>query len=243
MLTWYAVDRPRFGDTGSRGKKHAKTGMNAQRTRGAAPRMVWARKMLVRQRFDGWTRQSTTPLMVAPDMAVKGPVGSILDIRCFCGCRKFRTVRCCFKNEWMWTEVQAEVITWSRSYQCLRLTSKNRKLSSRYRSSIAIVRCLSLIDHRQTEHILRDTVCTFPPEYCEFGSSLTRCKEWLHAAHPKLFERYYSEGDSSLHHPKTKLLTIVLDIRGSPIEARHAQLGGSSEAREGYCKERSKGRG
>lgn len=37
-------------------------------------------------------------------------------------------------------------------------------------------------------------VCTFPPEYCEFGSSITRCKEWLEEEHPDLFSKYYSDG-------------------------------------------------
>ncbi|KIM61460.1 hypothetical protein SCLCIDRAFT_1215913 [Scleroderma citrinum Foug A] len=36
-------------------------------------------------------------------------------------------------------------------------------------------------------------VCGFPPEYCEFGSSLTRCKEWLKEEHPALYNRYYSD--------------------------------------------------
>jgi hypothetical protein len=37
-------------------------------------------------------------------------------------------------------------------------------------------------------------VCAYPPEYCEFGSSLTKCKEWLHEQHPDLYDKYYSEG-------------------------------------------------
>lgn len=37
-------------------------------------------------------------------------------------------------------------------------------------------------------------VCTFPPEYCEFGSHLTRCKAWLQQERPDLFDRYYSDG-------------------------------------------------
>jgi len=36
-------------------------------------------------------------------------------------------------------------------------------------------------------------VCTFPVEYCEFGSSLTRCKEWLKEANQEIYEKYYSE--------------------------------------------------
>ncbi|KAF8581912.1 density-regulated protein DRP1 [Ramaria rubella] len=41
--------------------------------------------------------------------------------------------------------------------------------------------------------VLYCEVCSFPPEYCEFGSHLTRCKAWLEDAHPDLYERYYSE--------------------------------------------------
>ena len=37
-------------------------------------------------------------------------------------------------------------------------------------------------------------VCTFPLEYCEFGSHFTKCKEWLKEEHPDLFDRYYSDG-------------------------------------------------
>jgi len=36
-------------------------------------------------------------------------------------------------------------------------------------------------------------VCTFPLEYCEFGSHFTRCKEWLLKEHPDQYEKYYSE--------------------------------------------------
>jgi len=43
-------------------------------------------------------------------------------------------------------------------------------------------------------HIPISPVCTFPPEYCEFGSSLTRCKEWLQGANSQLFDKYYSDG-------------------------------------------------
>lgn len=36
-------------------------------------------------------------------------------------------------------------------------------------------------------------VCTLPPEYCEFGVSLKRCKEWLAQNEPELFDKLYSE--------------------------------------------------
>lgn len=36
-------------------------------------------------------------------------------------------------------------------------------------------------------------VCTFPPEYCEFGKSFRKCKEWLEDNHSQLFDKLYSE--------------------------------------------------
>lgn len=39
-------------------------------------------------------------------------------------------------------------------------------------------------------------MCTFPLEYCEFGSRFSKCKEWLKGEHPDIFDRYYSEGDT-----------------------------------------------
>ena len=37
-------------------------------------------------------------------------------------------------------------------------------------------------------------MCSFPLEYCEFGSSFTKCKETLLEEDPALYEKYYSEG-------------------------------------------------
>lgn len=39
-------------------------------------------------------------------------------------------------------------------------------------------------------------VCTYPPEFCEFGLTFTRCKEWLSTANATLFELLY--GDEAL---------------------------------------------
>jgi len=49
------------------------------------------------------------------------------------------------------------------------------------------------LDTISPKDVLYCDVCAFPPEYCEFGSHLTRCKEWLAEAHPELFQKYYSE--------------------------------------------------
>ena len=37
------------------------------------------------------------------------------------------------------------------------------------------------------------TPTAFPPEYCEFASSTSKCKQWLADAHPDLFKQLYSE--------------------------------------------------
>ncbi|CAG8447120.1 8623_t:CDS:2 [Ambispora leptoticha] len=34
-------------------------------------------------------------------------------------------------------------------------------------------------------------VCTLPPEYCEFGPTLDKCKKWLQEKHPELYERLH----------------------------------------------------
>ncbi|CAK7902914.1 hypothetical protein CAAN1_18S00430 [[Candida] anglica] len=36
-------------------------------------------------------------------------------------------------------------------------------------------------------------VCTFPPEYCEFGLSFKRCKDWLKENQEDLFDKLYSD--------------------------------------------------
>lgn len=57
----------------------------------------------------------------------------------------------------------------------------------------------------QARQVVYCEICALPPEYCEFGGSLKRCKEWLITAHPELYERIYSDqavedamGDMSL---------------------------------------------
>lgn len=36
-------------------------------------------------------------------------------------------------------------------------------------------------------------ICTFPPEYCEFSSSSTKCRAWLSSSHPELAAKIYSD--------------------------------------------------
>jgi density-regulated protein len=57
-------------------------------------------------------------------------------------------------------------------------------------------------------------------EYCEFGSSITRCKEWLQKEHPDLFDKYYSDGLSP-----TFNVSWLRRTEGGRVEALQAKVG------------------
>jgi len=73
--------------------------------------------------------------------------------------------------------------------------------------------------------VLYCSVCTFPVEYCEFGSSLTKCKEWLHGAHPDLYDKFYSEDAL-----QSKLGTMSLEAQ-SKLEKDIAEKEAKAEAK------------
>ncbi|KIY45141.1 density-regulated protein DRP1, partial [Fistulina hepatica ATCC 64428] len=73
--------------------------------------------------------------------------------------------------------------------------------------------------------VLYCAVCSFPPEYCEFGSRLTRCKEWLKGAHPDLYDKYYS--DEAL---VNKVGTLSLDAQAK-LEKDTAKKEAKAEAK------------
>ncbi|TFY76034.1 hypothetical protein EWM64_g7978 [Hericium alpestre] len=75
-------------------------------------------------------------------------------------------------------------------------------------------------------------VCSFPPEYCEFGSSFTRCKEWLHEEHPDLYNKYYSE--EAL---QNKLGTLSLEAQ-SKLEKDTAKKEAKAEAKADAAKKK-----
>ncbi|EIM88624.1 density-regulated protein DRP1 [Stereum hirsutum FP-91666 SS1] len=80
--------------------------------------------------------------------------------------------------------------------------------------------------------ILYCGVCTFPPEYCEFGSSFTRCKEWLESEHPDLYQKYYS--DEAL---QSKLGTLSLEAQ-SKLEKDTAKKEAKAEAKADAAKKK-----
>ncbi|EGN93762.1 hypothetical protein SERLA73DRAFT_189529 [Serpula lacrymans var. lacrymans S7.3] len=77
----------------------------------------------------------------------------------------------------------------------------------------------------QPVQVLYCQVCTYPPEYCEFGSSITRCKEWIHDAHPSLYDKYYSE--EAL---QNKLGTLSLEAQAK-LEKETAKKEAKAEAK------------
>ncbi|KAF9026813.1 density-regulated protein DRP1 [Hymenopellis radicata] len=73
--------------------------------------------------------------------------------------------------------------------------------------------------------VLYCSVCTYPPEYCEFGERITRCKEWLEEAHPDLYAKYYS--DEAL---EAKVKTLSLEAQ-KKIEKDTAKKEAKAEAK------------
>ncbi|GAA5901702.1 Tma22p [Sporobolomyces salmoneus] len=45
----------------------------------------------------------------------------------------------------------------------------------------------------EAKQVLYCQVCSFPPEYCEFSSKSSKCKQWLQETHPSLYSTYYSD--------------------------------------------------
>ncbi|KAH7097253.1 hypothetical protein BKA62DRAFT_675241 [Auriculariales sp. MPI-PUGE-AT-0066] len=68
-------------------------------------------------------------------------------------------------------------------------------------------------------------VCGYPPEFCEFGSHLTRCKTWLEESHPDLYQKYYSEEALA-----SKVGTLSLD-KQQKLEKDMAKAEAKAEAK------------
>ncbi|KAK9461530.1 translation initiation factor SUI1 [Lipomyces oligophaga] len=64
-----------------------------------------------------------------------------------------------------------------------------------------------MAEERKAVEVLYCGICTFPPEYCEFGGSLAKCKDWLKSTHESLYETLYSE-DAQL----SKIATTSLSL-------------------------------
>lgn len=73
--------------------------------------------------------------------------------------------------------------------------------------------------------VLYCAVCTFPIEYCEFGSSITRCKEWLKESNSALFDELYS--DEAL---QAKIGTLSLEAQAK-LEQDTAKKEAKAEAK------------
>ncbi|KXN89559.1 Translation machinery-associated protein 22 [Leucoagaricus sp. SymC.cos] len=83
---------------------------------------------------------------------------------------------------------------------------------------------------RPPVEVLYCAVCTFPIEYCEFGSSLTRCKDWLKETQPELFDKLYSEGRDHFKALQAKVGTLSLEQQAK-IEQDTAKKEAKAEAK------------
>lgn len=51
----------------------------------------------------------------------------------------------------------------------------------------------SVLTGPQPREVIYCAVCTFPPEYCEFGPSPSKCRTWLKDNQPELYSKLWSE--------------------------------------------------
>ena len=77
----------------------------------------------------------------------------------------------------------------------------------------------------EPKSVLYCGVCSFPPEFCEFGGSFKRCKEWLEQNDKELYEKLYSEdalanATSTLSIDKEQKIAKELEKKQAKEEAK-----------------------
>lgn len=79
----------------------------------------------------------------------------------------------------------------------------NRVSCASLRSIIAITTIMASSEEApgpiapEAKSVLYCPHCTFPPEYCTFSSSASKCKAWLIESHPDLAEKIYGSSSSA----------------------------------------------
>lgn len=48
----------------------------------------------------------------------------------------------------------------------------------------------------EPKRIIYCGVCSYPPEFCEFGISLAKCQQWLQSNHPEIYTKLYPNSPS-----------------------------------------------
>ncbi|KAG4300679.1 hypothetical protein PCK1_003108 [Pneumocystis canis] len=60
---------------------------------------------------------------------------------------------------------------------------------------------------KKAKNVIYCGVCSFPPEYCEYGGSINKCMKWLKENHLEMYNQFYS-----------KVETISIDQKNLTIE-------------------------
>jgi hypothetical protein len=88
----------------------------------------------------------------------------------------------------------------------------------------------SLLAPIQAQDVLYCDVCGFPPEYCLYGSRLSKCKAALQKAHPDLFARIY--GGSSTEAGVQEVTEGVEKVKVNALDKEAAKKEAKAEAKE-----------
>ncbi|KAI9847200.1 MAG: Translation machinery-associated protein 22 [Sclerophora amabilis] len=81
----------------------------------------------------------------------------------------------------------------------------------------------------QARNVVYCGVCSLPPEYCEFGGTVKKCKEWLETKHPDMHDRLYSEAAV-----ESAMSTLSVDAQKRAVKdaEKKAAKAEAAEARE-----------
>ncbi|KAM0802450.1 translation machinery-associated protein 22 [Usnea florida] len=82
-------------------------------------------------------------------------------------------------------------------------------------------------------HVIYCGVCSLPPEYCEFGGTAKKCKDWLEQNHADMHQKLYSEEAIT-----ASLATLSVDAqkRAEKDSRKKEAKAAAAEAREAEAK-------
>jgi len=89
----------------------------------------------------------------------------------------------------------------------------------------------------QAKNVVYCEVCTFPPEYCEFGGTTKKCRDWLETSHKDLFHALYCDETVAA---SLSTLSVEAQAKAEKDSAKKAAKAAKAEEAEAQRKASSK---